>query len=354
MIYLKKIEDLKKYTVFLYGAGNIGKQIYNVLNQNSIKITAVFDKFASTNDIFEVKNPFKNHDFETNNSIVIVTIFNRDVNFISIKEELTTLGFMDIVSIVDIYPIFSGFLSTCFWLSHDLSYLKKANVVYQLLEDDKSKKVFNQIVEARKTNTYDSLPFPENIKDQYFSTDVPWSPIMDFIDLGAYDGDTIDSLIDQNIPFERIFAFEPDINNFKKLSKKVKELGINAILYPCGTYSSSVQLGFSNEGTEGSKIDQSTNGYSIIQCVALDDIFSNCLNQNIYLKMDIEGAELETLKGCLELIKKYKPKLAVCLYHKPEDIITIPLFLSELHQYKFYIRQYGYYGLELVLYAIPE
>ncbi|MBP1672510.1 MAG: methyltransferase [Bacteroidetes bacterium] len=353
MIEIKEIKDLKKYNVFLYGAGNIGKQIYSVLVQNGIQIDSVFDKFASSNNVFEVINPFVDNVIDTDNSIIIVTIFNRDVNYNAIKKELNKLGFTTIVSIIEIFPIFSEYDFNWFWLSTNLTYLKDADLIKDLFVDEKSKEIYSQIVEARKSYSYEKLPCPENIQNQYFSEDVPWSPIGDFIDLGAYDGDTIDSILTKKITFDRIIAFEPDLKNFNILSEKVRSSGIHAMLYPCGTYSRTTQISFSNDGSEGSKIDPSINTFSSIQCVALDDIFNNCLNQNTYIKMDIEGAELDTLKGCQKLIKKYKPKLAVCLYHKPEDIITIPKFLHEIHSYKFYVRQYGFYGLETVLYAIP-
>lgn len=73
-----------------------------------------------------------------------------------------------------------------------------------------------------------------------------------------------------------------------------------------------------------------------------------------FIKMDIEGAELETLKGASRLIAEQKPKLAVCVYHKPEDIFTIPEYLRTLNpDYKFYLRYYTFAEWDTVLYAIP-
>ena len=68
--------------------------------------------------------------------------------------------------------------------------------------------------------------------------------------------------------------------------------------------------------------------------------------------MDIEGAELDALKGSEKFIHKYQPDMAICVYHKPEDILDIPLLINSYGDYKFYLRQYAYYGMELVLYAI--
>ena len=71
--------------------------------------------------------------------------------------------------------------------------------------------------------------------------------------------------------------------------------------------------------------------------------------------MDIEGSEKEALKGARNTIKKYKPKLAICLYHKPEDIITLPQYILELApEYKFKIRHYTTFAYDTILYAYVE
>lgn len=76
-----------------------------------------------------------------------------------------------------------------------------------------------------------------------------------------------------------------------------------------------------------------------------------------FIKMDIEGSELETLKGAENTILKNMPILAICVYHKPEDLITIPQYISSLQtstqKYSFYLRHHSYMLTETVLYAIP-
>ena len=70
--------------------------------------------------------------------------------------------------------------------------------------------------------------------------------------------------------------------------------------------------------------------------------------------MDIEGAEMKAIKGAEASIKKYKPKLAICIYHKPLDIVEIPLLLKEIvPEYKIFIRHYGDGPFDTICYAIP-
>jgi hypothetical protein len=73
------------------------------------------------------------------------------------------------------------------------------------------------------------------------------------------------------------------------------------------------------------------------------------------LKLDIEGAELDALRGARELISRSRPRLAVCVYHKPEHLWEIPLFLREMCPWcDFYLRSHGHYGFDTVMYAVPR
>ena len=72
-----------------------------------------------------------------------------------------------------------------------------------------------------------------------------------------------------------------------------------------------------------------------------------------FIKMDIEGSEYQALLGAKQIIKEKVPKLAISVYHNPEDIVQIPrLILSLRKEYKFYIRHYSSTGFDTILYAV--
>lgn len=69
--------------------------------------------------------------------------------------------------------------------------------------------------------------------------------------------------------------------------------------------------------------------------------------------MDIEGAELDALKGAEKTIEQFRPKLAISLYHKREDLYEIPIWIkSIMPNYKMYLRHYANKQWDLVLYCV--
>ena len=83
---------------------------------------------------------------------------------------------------------------------------------------------------------------------------------------------------------------------------------------------------------------------------SLDDMIRD--ERVTFIKMDIEGSELEALKGAKNTIRNHHPRLAICIYHKPIDVIEIPAYILELvPEYKFYVRHYDSSLEETVLYA---
>ena len=93
-----------------------------------------------------------------------------------------------------------------------------------------------------------------------------------------------------------------------------------------------------------------------VKSLSIDDMVSEYGLRTVDLvKMDIEGAEVPAIEGARDTIGRYKPKLAICAYHKADDLIAIPQLLASLNPgYKFYFDYYTDFGWEAVLYAIDE
>jgi hypothetical protein len=85
----------------------------------------------------------------------------------------------------------------------------------------------------------------------------------------------------------------------------------------------------------------------------LDDLLPSTIPT--FIKMDIEGAEPDALRGASKLIAEHTPVLAICLYHAQEHLWQIPLLLQSLNStYNFYLRRYADECWEIVCYAVPK
>lgn len=190
---------------------------------------------------------------------------------------------------------------------------------------------------------------------QYFDADIV-CPMEEeiFVDGGAYDLDTARTFQEWcGGQYNGIFAFEPDKYNFDWCRKMVAENPIERLtLLNKGCWNREETLYFSATGGQGSRIiGEDSKNVVKIEAVAIDDIVKN--DAVTYIKLDVEGAELRALEGAKECIKRCHPRLAVCLYHKPEDIIEIPSYILSLSgEYQFYIRHYQLSEFETVLYAV--
>ena len=175
-----------------------------------------------------------------------------------------------------------------------------------------------------------------------------------YVDCGAFTGDSIEDFIkffDGN--YSKIFAIEPDKENFAKLKAFVREKNYeNISLFNCGVWSKKDTLQFDSRGDMGSNISEQ--GSVFVEVDSIDNIVES-FPVNL-IKMDVEGAELSALKGAVNTMEKFKPVLTLSAYHRKEDLITIPRFIKDVYkECRFYLRKHeglDLYGLDL--YAIPK
>ena len=182
-----------------------------------------------------------------------------------------------------------------------------------------------------------------------------------FIDAGSYNCFTSIKFTDWSFDkYSKIFAFEPNPKQYQDCLMKTTSIR-DITVYPYGLWSANTELELVFDADKvnpsGAKIinNQTRNTshntqYDTVKTVRLDDIIKE--QEVSFIKMDIEGSELEALKGAKQTIIKYHPKLAISVYHKPEDILVIPSYILSLNnEYKFYIRHYTYSSWDTVLYA---
>lgn len=120
------------------------------------------------------------------------------------------------------------------------------------------------------------------------------------------------------------------------------------VIVPYGMWSEKAVLSFSQDGNAGSRITAGSG-----ETINVDTIDNMCFEDKVtFIKMDIEGSEQNALRGAVNVIKKDKPRLAVCVYHSLEDLYEIPFWIKEtVPEYKLYIRHHSDNECETVVYA---
>lgn len=154
--------------------------------------------------------------------------------------------------------------------------------------------------------------------------------------------------------FKGYIFFEPSIVNLEKLKKRTTD---NRIYYRNeGLWDKATTMFFSGGTSEGESIFESKpeeNNETVSINVTAIDLVPECAHAT-FIKMDIEGSEINALQGAINTITRNRPKLAICIYHSNEDMLRIPEWcFKNLENYRFYVRHHHYLPYDTVFYAIP-
>ena len=187
--------------------------------------------------------------------------------------------------------------------------------------------------------------------DQFYGNSfVDLQPDEVLIEGGAYDGDSIRHFLARSGGrYGEIIAFEPDEENFLRLRDYTRSLpNVRAVCKGLSDVNG-VQRFATGEGM-ASHLD--ADGAGEVAVCRLDDEVDAPVT---FLKLDIEGAEVSALAGARQTIARHQPKIAVAIYHRPDDILTIPKILEELDRpQRLYLRHHSGFHYDTTLFAIPE
>lgn len=224
---------------------------------------------------------------------------------------------------------------------------EKIESAYSLLYDEKSKEVFKKSLYFLYTGEIEVLKEIESSKNDALTL-LELNDSERYLDLGAYNGDTIYEFLSQVSNYKEIIAVEPNPKNFQKLLTNINNLSNTYALNVA--ISDSIGTSFISKNS-GRMACLSESGDIKINTTSIDEL--NKEHNFTYIKADIEGLESKMLTGAKKALQS-KPKLRISAYHKPSDMWNLILQINKINKnYKFYLRKHQYIPLwDLNIYAI--
>lgn len=354
-LYLR--EKCAKYkNVCIFGIGNIGLYTQQQLKQRDIIVDYFCDNDSEKwGKIYNEIPCVSLQELIAMKDDTIVFIQTR--YYKEIYKQLKDLGFANIDRVLD-----NKFFVDEFLEKTDKEYvMNHLFQVIDVLEDEESCRILTRIVQEWTRNEYVYGQLDDiHTEPQYFVPGLVNVNAEDiFVDCGAYTGDTLEEYIKYTSgKFGKVYLFELSKSNYERLLQNIEtKFG------RCKEKLHAVNKGVAGEdgviqyieGDEGSRVSETEGSVNRVQgeVTSLDTFFGS--EKVDFIKMDIEGVELEAIEGTRQIIKQQSPTLAICLYHKPEDIWEIPLRIKEIQpQYKIYICHHTDLLNETVCYAVKN
>lgn len=333
--------------IFIYGMGDGAEKIMQVFREKKIPLAGIFasDDFVRGHSFAGYKVRKLSEIEEQVDDFVVVLAF--AAGYQSLVDKIVEIGKKHTLLVPDV-PVAGGGLFT---YDYCLEHAEELQTVYDMLADEYSKKVYANIINFKISGKIHYLMEVTTPKSEIYRKVIHLTPNEVYVDLGAYNGDTIKEVLQfTRDKYIRIYAIEPDRKNYKKLAKYTDGMP-NVYTYNAVAWCTDTEVPFATKAGRQSAV--SAFGQTV-PAIAVDSVLQGKVATLI--KMDVEGCEREALWGCAQTIAHYNPKLMVSLYHRNEDIFSLPLFIQKLNpNYDIYIRHQLYIpAWETNLYAVPK
>ena len=327
---------------FILGCNEFGESIAKHTN-----IHGFIDDFTSSREFSG--RPIVRSNQIPRNSMVVIAAVGRPF---TAKKSLAATG-ADLLDYFSFHK-YSKLPTLPVWFFNDFkndfkTNFEKFNSVFKKLSDDISRETFQKIINFRLSDDLSHMTeFTDRQNEQYFEDFLQLEKNGEiFVDVGAFDGFTSQVFINHCPNYRKIHIFEPEPNNIKIAKENLKKFS-NICFHHLGLSDSTKTLKIKSDA-QSSKI--SPDGDTEVNLVKLDDYLNS---DYTFLKMDIEGGEVDAINGAIHSIEKYHPKLALSVYHKSNDFWQIPEAVFKARSdYTLYMRHYLEGISETVLYFIP-
>ncbi len=349
----------------IYGAGKSGRLLLSEMTQRGETVDFFIDEFTPQTQVSglpvrRMADIVDKSDIRLRVSLHNGTPSATDIHTF-LADSLKKEGFGDIQDWQDLsqtYPALIGAVS-----SHSVNPDEPGlKVLRDMLNEDISRDILDTVIAFRQTFQGPLTGLPDQYKPYFPSGIDVFRGIrsLRFADCGAFDGDTIQSALKASpVPVSWFAAFEPDPDIFERLRARVDGLkqqpgDCDFWLLPFGAWSKNDVLKFNALNTVCSSfvIGMDTVPTTIsVPVVSLDATLSAAPPN--FIKMDIEGAELDALVGARHIIETYRPTLAISIYHLANHLWDIPALIKGYYPgYEMYVRHHSPFLPDTVLYCI--
>lgn len=358
--------DLKKLvegrSLIIYGAGGGFHWVHEILmNIYGYIPRIVLDRRFKRGDMYKGIPAFSPDDYEPDerekqDSLVIISVGKQQYHG-EIKHTLGNMGFQNIIVLMDIYEIHNPLNRPEEVAAKGFNYYKEQKgpilSCIELFKDEMSREIYTRCLRTHLTRK--PVPIPGcDPSEQYTPRDIKLTKGYSKYIYCGIDTEEMKRVFDNAGIVEECVCFEPNeyqvsnlVEYFKKERSKIPR---NVIVYPCAVYSKEAKMPFMDGGKSAFWNRISESGNHRVQCVSIDNVIPKF--NPTFISMDIEGSELEGLQGAENTIKDSQPDMAICVYHSPNHLWQVPLYLHQLVPgYKFYLRNYTTFTTETVLYA---
>jgi FkbM family methyltransferase len=342
--------------LIVYGLGSTGQTIVDELLDAGVPIGLILDRGKSGQAFRDV--PILSLDDLPDGRLAgattLIALHNHYVDMAQINDQLLAAGAARVLTPIHLPKLIDRPRTRPgYWLDPEFAYADHAagfERVRELLADERSQTLFDALLRYRQHGDIADCP-AASLEDEYTPADLPrFAGPLRLVDCGAFTGVAIHKFLKADYAIDSVVAFEPDPASFATLSARNFPIG-RSLCLPLGTWSSTTQLKFSSDSSMASHLSDS--GDVTIQCVAIDDVLHG---ETVNLvKLDVEGAEIETLKGMRRIIHDQRPNLLVSAYHTPGHLYEIAGMIDDWNLgYRFHLRVHEQNSFGVVLYAFRD
>lgn len=363
------INEIRQFNdVIIFGAGESGDWVFNCLSENSVHPKCYCDNYQAKWGM--IKNGLEVMSFENamkrfpNAAVCVASMWSEEI-----IKQITLFDEQIVKRTYDLLTTMRWETSDSSSVSDEPNFIHKNierfEALYQKLEDGVSRKTLEGLLNYRLTRnksflrqikSEEAIYVDDQIILEEFAEKISHKTI---IDGGAFDGDTIDVFVQKwgkNNSLD-IHCYEIEEKNCERIREKKEKFEPHKIyMHQAALWSEEgLTIGVEGDGLSGQVDINKADTVGQLQSAVTECIDGYGFEELGFIKLDIEGAEREALRGGEKTIKRCRPILAVCAYHLQDDLLVLSEYIESLNcGYHLFLRHYMYSSGDTVLYAIPD